>query len=407
MTVAKKIPFRFLIIGLLFSALVAFSLSFPRNARGATAEELQAQIQTLLQQVVQLQQLLREKESGATAAGTPELSTAKSFQFDLWFGLTNNPEVRRLQEFLIQKGYLASGLNTGGFFSKTLEAVKNYQTVYGLPRTGYFGPLTRAAVNAELFQAQATQNPATTNTAIATPPPPTPSLDVPVLLSENGQYRIYAKPAYDIPKAQRRLQDFINEERLKAGLVPLSWHDGLAEVARLHSQEQAQDNSMITTTKKPCSYPYIRHEGFTKGFNVGDRLKTAGISFRVAGENIAAFSVSKNFVYKYSSSEGPANCPDFPPYSKAPAGESIEQAKTRVQNDIAALTSFINSVREVEWVNKEWLTTDEIAQEIVAGWMASEGHRKNILDARFVDGGIGIAEVNDYFVATHVMMKGS
>jgi len=41
-------------------------------------------------------------------------------------------------------------LVTGNFLSLTSEAVKRYQAEKGIIQTGYFGPLTRAAMNSEL-----------------------------------------------------------------------------------------------------------------------------------------------------------------------------------------------------------------------------------------------------------------
>ena len=52
---------------------------------------------------------------------------------------------------MISKGYLASGYNTGNYYTLTVNAVKAYQSAKSItPVAGYFGPLTRAAVNADL-----------------------------------------------------------------------------------------------------------------------------------------------------------------------------------------------------------------------------------------------------------------
>ena len=51
-------------------------------------------------------------------------------------------------------------------------------------------------------------------------------------------------------------------------------------------------------------------------------------------------------------------------------------------------------------MNKEWRTITEVGGRAVAGWMNSPGHRKNILNAEFSVGGIGIAVVNDYVIIT-------
>jgi peptidoglycan hydrolase-like protein with peptidoglycan-binding domain len=74
---------------------------------------------------------------------------AASFQFerDLYFGLQNDSDVSRLQEFLTDKGYY-SGPITGNFFTLTRAAVIKFQQANAIsPAAGYFGPKSRAAAN--------------------------------------------------------------------------------------------------------------------------------------------------------------------------------------------------------------------------------------------------------------------
>lgn len=73
-----------------------------------------------------------------------------SFERDLYFGLKNDSEVTKLQEFL-QSQNLYTGPITGNFFSLTREAVKKFQGKEGItPPLGYFGPLTRVRANSLL-----------------------------------------------------------------------------------------------------------------------------------------------------------------------------------------------------------------------------------------------------------------
>ena len=109
-----------------------------------TVEQLKAEIARITALILQLQAELA-KLTGAV----------QPFTTDLYYGIRENSEVKRLQEFLISNGYLTAGFNTGNYLSLTVEAVKAYQTAKGItPVAGYFGPKTRAAVNAELGVSQ-------------------------------------------------------------------------------------------------------------------------------------------------------------------------------------------------------------------------------------------------------------
>jgi uncharacterized protein YkwD len=65
----------------------------------------------------------------------------------------------------------------------------------------------------------------------------------------------------------------VNEERSAAGLPTLTWSSALSEVAARYATEMATEG-------------FFSHNSPRTG-DVGDRLDSAGISFRVAGENLA------------------------------------------------------------------------------------------------------------------------
>ncbi len=71
---------------------------------------------------------------------------------NLYYGLYKNVKVRCLQQFLKDQGaeIYPEGLVTGNFLNLTLSAVKRFQKKYGIPTTGYVGPLTRAKINSML-----------------------------------------------------------------------------------------------------------------------------------------------------------------------------------------------------------------------------------------------------------------
>lgn len=58
-----------------------------------------------------------------------------------------NDEVKQLQEKLRALGFFTFHTSTGYFGPITLAAVKAFQTANGIPATGFVGPLTRAALN--------------------------------------------------------------------------------------------------------------------------------------------------------------------------------------------------------------------------------------------------------------------
>ncbi len=112
-------------------SLVAVASSAP--AKAATVEELLAQITALTAQLNALK-------------GTSTVSV--TFTRNLTVGSTG-ADVTALQNWLASKGYF-SGTATGYFGPITKAALAAYQAAKGIsPAAGYFGPITRAAVAAE------------------------------------------------------------------------------------------------------------------------------------------------------------------------------------------------------------------------------------------------------------------
>ncbi len=79
--------------------------------------------------------------------------------------------------------------------------------------------------------------------------------------------------------AERQMFELVNEERSAAGLRPLTWDDRLVPAARQHSEEMFK-------------LKYFAHQSPVSG-SPFDRLKSAGVAYSRAGENLAyAQSVS-------------------------------------------------------------------------------------------------------------------
>jgi hypothetical protein len=114
-------------------------------AGAATSAELQAQIQALLAQIAALQAQL----------GTGTNANCFVFARSLTLG-SNGEDVRALQVWLNSNGYVVAtagpgskGNETTYFGGLTRTALAKYQASAGIsPAVGYFGPITRAKVNA-------------------------------------------------------------------------------------------------------------------------------------------------------------------------------------------------------------------------------------------------------------------
>ncbi|MEK7510878.1 MAG: peptidoglycan-binding protein [Patescibacteria group bacterium] len=118
-------------------ALVASSFAFAPAANAQSSASLEAQIAALMAQIAALQ-----AQSGGSA------SVNASFNRDLTIG-SSGADVTALQNWLISKGFAIAAGATGYFGGQTQAALAKYQASVGItPAAGYFGPMTRAKVNA-------------------------------------------------------------------------------------------------------------------------------------------------------------------------------------------------------------------------------------------------------------------
>ena len=94
------------------------------------------------------------------------------FERNLYFGLRNDAEVVRMQEFLRGQGYFSYPVSTGNYLTVTMDAVKRFQSSQGLPPFGgYFGPQSRAAANKILQGNGGVAAPQAPTSAVPSPPP--------------------------------------------------------------------------------------------------------------------------------------------------------------------------------------------------------------------------------------------
>jgi uncharacterized protein YkwD len=95
-------------------------------------------------------------------------------------------------------------------------------------------------------------------------------------LGEDDTQRLDIPDGIDLSidtSAERQMFDLVNEERTGAGMTALIWDDRLVPVARAHSEEMFK-------------LKYFSHQSPVAGTPF-DRLKSAGITYQRAGENLA------------------------------------------------------------------------------------------------------------------------
>ena len=154
-----------------------------------------------------------------------------------------------------------------------------------------------------------------------TPPPP----DLDYIVPNDG--------GHDRVRVDRAIAHFTNLARCTAGLGPLVADDSVAEAARIHSDNMAALDEFGHDISAPGA------EGMR------DRLALAQVDYRLAAENIIS-----GFFMQY-------------------------EAGTPYRTIDAARCAFANEAGE-RMKRHTYLT---LAEDLVAGWMASPGHRQNIL----------------------------
>jgi len=109
-------------------------------------------VESLLQKIAELKRKIASLQLQLAMMKTNQSNQYCSvFSGDLYYGMTSS-EVKCLQQFLanLGQGIYPEGLVTGYFGPLTQAAVKRYQALQGIITTGYFGPLTRVKVNQRL-----------------------------------------------------------------------------------------------------------------------------------------------------------------------------------------------------------------------------------------------------------------
>lgn len=147
-----------------------------------------------------------------------------------------------------------------------------------------------------------------------------------------------AAPAPDPAALAARIHQEVNAARAQQGLPPLSWQAALADIARGHSRDMAAQDYFAHTSPAGKS---MRDRYTQAGYECAQRV---GSEIHLGAENIAMHTLYRQVV--------------------------------------------IGSNGQRDY---EWLDDAALARKVVAGWMESAGHRRNILSPTWQHEGIGLA----------------
>jgi len=396
----RKLSSYIIIVALSISGVLP-QKTFAQAIQGPLTPDIQAQIQLLQQQITTFRSQLEEMEVIRYKATTNNISFLTR---QLGIGARNR-DVENLQRFLRQfPAIYPEGLVTGRFGQLTRRAVMRFQQKHNIRITGFVGPITLARINFLLTEAVA--RPETVSPELHITPEAqrtAPNITVPNIIEtpqrEVFQFALLPRPAYDFNALALSVHSLVNQRRREAGLNEIMWDGNLAKISIEHGIDQARDNIETTNPNLLCQYPLIRHEGFSFGFTLGERLSARNAVFRSAAENLAIMPLTKNLIHRHPRDNPPPPCPVVTVIE--PINDS-QEAKTNAHRETLRLSlQAIQGLRPANWVNIEWKAMDELAKSAVNGWMNSEGHRRNILTPTLNFGGVGIVEVNNHIILVH------
>ena len=100
-----------------------------------------------------------------------------------------------------------------------------------------------------------------------------------------------------------------------------------------------------------------------------------------------SLDMAKNDYYRHVNPAG-----DDPTARARKAGYDCRNPRSiGVAENIYLLYGHTSSMRLGGRVTYQWISQEDLARRFVAGWIASTGHRRNILDGRYTRTGIGVA----------------
>ena len=173
-----------------------------------------------------------------------------------------------------------------------------------------------------------------------------------LLLAAPARAQIAPPPAVKPQNLEMRISELINAERVKVKLKPLKIDPKLSEIARRHSEDMAR-------------------RGFFDHVNPDGRGPTE--------RGLAAHYKCVKHLAPYVSQDANGNVVE---------GEYVAEglAENIFQNNLYSRVIISGANKKYEWN-----TAERIARTTVEGWMASPGHRQNILTGRYEKTGVGVA----------------
>jgi uncharacterized protein YkwD len=165
------------------------------------------------------------------------------------------------------------------------------------------------------------------------------SFPAPLRAQSDGAVDVATRSGVEAAAVEARVAELVNAERARAGLPLLATDPKLAAIARRHSADMAARKF----------FDHVSPDGKDperRGLDAGYPCRRSHGSYVTHG-----------------------------------LGENIFQSAV-----FSSVTFGSAGVRSYQW-----MSVDEIARQVVEGWMSSEGHRENVLKRGFERQGIGVA----------------
>ena len=220
---------------------------------------------------------------------------------------------------------------------------------------GYDGVTAKLEMGGRIYPVRkdklSTQDQAYLDAWLSRQPGALPQGQMPSLSDAN----LASAPKLDLRAVEKLVHAAVNRERLKINLGALAWNDQVAAIARSHSQDMAKRN-------------FFSH-------------------FNPEGEDPSARGARQG-------------------WTKSKGGStSADGSVSGLAENIGRIGRFHSLRREVEngrlkRVVFRWYTADQMAVQIVRGWLNSPEHRKNMLDPDRELAGIGLGTFREHIFIT-------